>query len=1346
MSARFRMLHWIAPGPALLLSATPFFGKTITVTSAGDSGAGTLRQAILERVGLMVVNGCGILRCLVAVACLSVVTTGTASIHDNDLFASVNGSPQNGAGSLYQYTPGGTKTVFASGFDEPRGLVFDTAGNLFMATNTRDASNHFHGTILKLTTESTLATGFPTDFFLEGLAIDSAGNLYVVANNNNDPNLASTIFEISPSGGISTFGSIPGQGTGVAFDSTGNLFVASASPQSNIYKFSPGGTRTVFVGPTAFTTVQEPVGLAFDEAGNLFVSTYGNYGNSGEDSILKFTPAGTASTFMTGLLSPRGLAFDSAGNLFVAELPPDASGAILKFTAAGAETPFANGIGPATGSGGPEFLAFPPCINNVVTNNSDSGPGSLRDVIAGACFGATITFAPGLVSPINLTSGELLIDKNLTISGPGANVLSVQRSTAGGTPQFRVFDIFSGNVTISGLSIVNGSPGSGFGGGGIYSQGKLTIAACAISGNTAGAGGGIANDTPGTVNVTNSNISGNTAGTGGGISSFGIATITNSSISGNTAGGGGGIYNVPNGNASSTLTITNSTVSGNTATQSGGLGKDGGGIYNTSTVTAKNTIIAKNAGGAAPDFSGTLTSQGYNLIGNTTATTITGTTTGNRLNIDPKLGPLQDNGGPTFTQALLSGSPAIDGGGAGGPNTDQRGFTRPVDSPATPNASGGNGSDIGAYEVQADQLPGCGNTLVTNNNDSGAGSLRFIMANLCQGETITFASSVVSPINLTSGELLIDKPMTISGPGANLMTVQRSASASTNFRIFHITSGGSHTISSLTISKGNPSESGGGVANDIGNTLTVTGCAISGNFANLANVFNEMVPSPGGGISNGAGANTILNLANSIVSGNSSTGDGSGIYNSGRLNITNSTVSGNSTAGGAGGGIANAGTTNLTNVTVSNNSAKSGGGIFNSNNNGSTVNVRNSIIAQNTGTTNFPDFSGTLTSQGFNLIGNNSGATITPAQSSDQIGTPASPIDPLLGPLQNNGGPTPTMALLTGSRAIDKGGSGTDPITGNAVTEDQRGLLRPVDNAAISNANGGDGSDIGAFEVQAPTPTPTPTATPTATPILTPTPTPTPAQPTVLANISTRLLVGTGDNVLIGGFIVTGTQSKKVLIRAIGPSLPLAGVLADPTLELYQGTTLLESNDNWMDSPNKQAIIDSTIPPSNPLESAIVRSVPPGNYTAIERGVNNGTGIGVVEAYDLDTSANSKLANISTRGLVQTGDNVLFAGTIVVGQASQKVIIRALGPSTGVPGAMADPTLELHDGNGALLETNDNWVDSPNKQAIIDSTIPPPNNLESAIVRTLTPANYTAIVRGVNNTTGIAVVEVYALN
>jgi hypothetical protein len=257
----------------------------------------------------------------------------------------------------------------------------------------------------------------------------------------------------------------------------------------------------------------------------------------------------------------------------------------------------------------------------------------------------------------------------------------------------------------------------------------------------------------------------------------------------------------------------------------------------------------------------------------------------------------------------------------------------------------------------------------------------------------------------------------------------------------------------------------------------------------------------------------------------------------------------------------------------------------------------------------------------------------------------------------------------------------------------------------------------------------------------------TPIIGTTLGNISTRLRVEAGDNVLIGGFIITGTDPKRVIVRAIGPSLPFADELADPFLELHDSSgALLEANDNWVDSPNKQAIIDSTIPPGHDLESAIIRSLPPGSYTAIVRGTNNETGIGVVEAYDLDPTANSKLANISTRGLVQTGDNVLIAGTIVVGQASQKVLIRALGPSVPVAGNLADPTLELHDVNGALLEANDNWVDSPNKQAIIDSTIPPPNDMESAIVRTLTPANYTAIVRGVGDATGIAVVEIYALN
>jgi N-acetylneuraminic acid mutarotase len=263
--------------------------------------------------------------------------------------------------------------------------------------------------------------------------------------------------------------------------------------------------------------------------------------------------------------------------------------------------------------------------------------------------------------------------------------------------------------------------------------------------------------------------------------------------------------------------------------------------------------------------------------------------------------------------------------------------------------------------------------------------------------------------------------------------------------------------------------------------------------------------------------------------------------------------------------------------------------------------------------------------------------------------------------------------------------------------------------------------------------------------------TPAALTPGTLGNISTRLRVETGDNVLIGGFIITGTQPKKIIVRASGPSLSsfFPGALADPVLELRNSSGgLIGSNDNWR-SDQEVDIIATGIPPSNDLESAIVATLPANNsaYTAIVRGVNNGTGIGVVEAYDLDRTVDSKLGNISTRGFVQTGDNVLIAGTIVLGEASQQVLIRAIGPSLNLAGEMADPTLELRDGNGGLIRSNDNWR-SDQEAEITATGIPPSDDLESAIVQTL-PANgasYTAIVRGVDGTTGIAVVEVYALN
>ncbi|MGZ4985100.1 MAG: DUF7619 domain-containing protein, partial [Chthoniobacterales bacterium] len=259
-----------------------------------------------------------------------------------------------------------------------------------------------------------------------------------------------------------------------------------------------------------------------------------------------------------------------------------------------------------------------------------------------------------------------------------------------------------------------------------------------------------------------------------------------------------------------------------------------------------------------------------------------------------------------------------------------------------------------------------------------------------------------------------------------------------------------------------------------------------------------------------------------------------------------------------------------------------------------------------------------------------------------------------------------------------------------------------------------------------------------------------------LLNIATRLRVQTGDNVLIGGFIVTGPDAKKVLIRGIGPSLANFGItnaLGDTTLELYQGNTLLESNDNWKirsDGSSQQAEIEATtIPPSNDLESAILRTLDPGAYTAVLRGKNNLTGIGVVESYDLDPAANSKLANIAARGFVDTNDNVMIGGLIVGGHngSATRVLVRAIGPSLtafGVSGALSDPTLELHDGNGTKVSQNDNWKDG--QQAEIEATtIAPTDDRESAVLTTLPAGSYTAIVRGFNNTTGVGLVEVYSL-
>ncbi|MGI8432007.1 MAG: hypothetical protein ACR2MW_06950, partial [Chthoniobacterales bacterium] len=251
-------------------------------------------------------------------------------------------------------------------------------------------------------------------------------------------------------------------------------------------------------------------------------------------------------------------------------------------------------------------------------------------------------------------------------------------------------------------------------------------------------------------------------------------------------------------------------------------------------------------------------------------------------------------------------------------------------------------------------------------------------------------------------------------------------------------------------------------------------------------------------------------------------------------------------------------------------------------------------------------------------------------------------------------------------------------------------------------------------------------------------------------NISTRENVGIGDNVLIGGFIITGTTPKSVLLRALGPSLTgsdLTGVLQDPVLELHDASdSIIAQNDNWK-STQPAAIIATGIPPNDDREAALVITLAPGAYTAVMHGKNGGVGTGLVEAYDLDGTPASRFGNISTRGKAGVGDNVLIGGVIVASEESglANVIVRALGPSLGaigVSGVLADPTLELHGGNGALLAQNDNWRDT--QEGIIASVgLAPTDDRESALFAELAAGEYTAVVRGLDGTTGIGLVEVF---
>ncbi len=736
---------------------------------------------------------------------------------------------------------------------------------------------------------------------------------------------------------------------------------------------------------------------------------------------------------------------------------------------------------------------------------------SLREAILLANFDAnatTITFdttvfaAPRKTISLNTALNDLSAD--VTITGPGANLLTVEAATQSAFSLFRVN--VGVNAFFSGLTVAKGFVG-------IYNFGTVTITNCTADGNDYGfdnfTGGIPANPT---MTVTGCTARGNTQT---GIYSDGTAIITNTTATGNN----NGIF-IPGG----TATIANCTVNSN-----------GYGIYNPGAgATIKNTIATNNVvGDVSGGASGTFVSGGYNFIGDGTTAPgfvngVNGDQVGTSANpINALLGPLADNGGPTQTMELLTGSPAIDAGNSSLP-TDQRGYGRPVDL-ATANATGGDGSDIGAYEVNETASSGP-NFVVNKTDDHDDGTCGIADCTLREAinaananaddSNITFAPAVTGTLQLTEALPELSSNIDLQGPGAAVITVRGEGTADP-YRILVAGQGRTIIISGLTIANGYDANVGAGILNNHA-LLTVRNCVITGNSAGnggggLYNnsaltvenctfsqntaafyggafyndgytgdaratltgcTFAKNTTGAGGAITNsGGGDGTTPGSAMLTVSGctfnqNSVTGSGGAIYSSGSqgaasMSIVNSTFRGNDAS--QGGGIFNAGGGGLVTATVRNctffrNNANFGGSaIWSNGQSTSTVQISHNIFRVDVrGITLADEGNGTLVSQGYNLASDGAGDdSVTPANESyltatgDRINT-----DPRLGSFADNGGPTQTFALLSDSPARNAG----DPAFNAASTPfDQRGIGFPrVQGGRI---------DIGAIESPSQAPT-----------------------------------------------------------------------------------------------------------------------------------------------------------------------------------------------------------------------------------------------------------------------------------
>jgi fibronectin-binding autotransporter adhesin len=1069
---------------ATLAAVQIVHAATITVTNTTDSGAGSLRDAIATaNNGDSIVFGAG-------VSGFITLTSGHLAVNSDVTIsgpgASVLTIDGHQAGRIFFITSGRAVTI--------SGLTMAN-GNVTGAPAGQNEGGAIYNDRATLTLNNCVISGNAAQF---GAGIRNNGGTLRVNNCTLSGNLA-----VVGGGGIYSTGD---NSTGASLTLNSSTISGNSAPffGGGIYNKGDGGPAVIQMANCTVSGNTAQLGGGVDTTSNAgsaalgvnsctFSGNSASGGNGG--AIVSGTNNGTSQVSLRNTILKAGssgtnLFTQSSGTIFSQgyNLSSDNGSGFL--TGTGDQINTDPQLGPLQNNGGPTFthalLSNSPAINAgtptfdpnwanpplvydqrgpgfprvaksrvdigafeyplLVTNTSDSGPGSLRQALLDASNVDTVFFAAGLTGTITLTTGELLLNKDLTISGPGANVLRVN-----GNNVTRIFHVTAGhNITISGLTIRDGSVNNV--GAAIYNeQSSVTVDSCALNNNANGAGLGGAVFSVSTsqgsaaMTITNSILSGNSASQGGAIANeaaqsgtSAALTLINSTLSNNSANSnGGGIYNEGfDGTAS--VTVVNCTFTGN-ADSSGG-----GSVYNAksstggASVSLYNTILKAGApGGNIFNFGGTITSLGYNISSDNGSGFLTGT--GDQINTDPQLGPLQDNGGPTLTYGLLSASPAIN---AGDPNFNPSAFNPPLlydqRGPGFWRVAK-NRVDIGAFESPL---------LVTNTNDSGAGSLRQAVMDASSVDTILFAAGVTGTITLTTGEIALDKDLNIAGPGANLLSVSGNNAS----RVFNISSARNITLSGLTIENGNASGSfGGGIISDHSN-LTIQNCMLTGNSA--ANGFGGAIFNDG--FSSGSARLTLTGCTLS----NNSASQGGGIFNGGNagfglLRVINCTFSGNSSAN-FGGALYNEGSSGIaiaafSNSTLSENSAAAngGGGVFNQSSTG-TVIFHNTILKAGSSGANIAN-SGSISSSGYNLSSDNGGGYFN--ATGDQINT-----DPQLGPLQNNGGPTLTHALLPGSPAINAGDPNFHPGDFNPPLDfDQRG----PGFARIVNGR----LDIGAFEV-----------------------------------------------------------------------------------------------------------------------------------------------------------------------------------------------------------------------------------------------------------------------------------------